>query len=343
MKKRFLTTLVNGMLNINAFSVSSYFLKNSLTVLNYHRIDVPHQSGFDTLKINVSATPAEFERQMRYLKENFNVISCNQLADYIRNDIALPPHSAMVTFDDGYYDNLAYAYPILHKLKIPAVIFLATNFIGTNTPFYWDYASYCFYHTKVINAKLPVIGDRSWSNEIERENVLYEWIETIKKIPEIDKKNAVEKISITLGVSVPEDAFDGLHLTWQQVRELSQNGIEFGGHTMSHPILTRISLEEAKDEIVNSKNKIEQEIGVPVISFAYPNGGETDFSQDVMRIVSEAGIPIAFSLLSGPTSYKTVMQQPLSIRRIFLIHTDSFERFVLKVNGGARVAEFFGR
>ena len=314
-RSRILQSLASGVNRFNDLSISSALLKNTLTVLNYHRIDNPQTSGFNTLKANVSATPFEFERQMQYLKKTFNIINCQQLVDYITKDIPLPPRSAMVTFDDGYFDNYSQAYPILRELNIPAVIFLATDYIGTNQPFYWDYIAYCFSHTKLNHAHLSVVGERTWSNENEKNIVLHEWIETLKKIQEKEKQIAINSIATALSVSVPEDAFKGLHLNWQQVREMHKNGIEFGAHTASHPILTRIPLHQAQDEIISSKLKIEKEINAPVISFAYPNGGVADFSPNIMQMISQAGISIAFSLLPGPTFYKTVKKEPFSIRR----------------------------
>jgi peptidoglycan/xylan/chitin deacetylase (PgdA/CDA1 family) len=327
----------------NTFPLSSSFLKNTLTVLNYHRINDPYSSGFNTFKPNVSATPIEFEKQMQYIKKTFNIINCQQLAAYVTNNIPLPPRTAIITFDDGYFDNFSQAYPILKNLKIPAVIFLATDYIGNNQPFYWDYAAYCFAYTKATSAHLPFVGECTWSNENERNSILREWLETLKKLPEQEKQTAIQAIAAELKVSIPKNAFDGLHLNWQQVREMHKNGIEFGAHTTSHPILTRIPLNKARDEIFNSKTKIEKEINSPVICFAYPNGGIADFSPPIMQMVSQAGMPIAFSLLPGPTLYKTVKKEPFSIRRIFLIHTDTFERFVLKVNGFARLAEILNR
>ena len=88
------------------FDAVQHLFPNVLTVLNYHRIDNPFRAGFDTLKINVSATPDDFARQMDYVKGHYNVINCEHLVLYLRGEKDLPPHAAVITFDDGYYDNL---------------------------------------------------------------------------------------------------------------------------------------------------------------------------------------------------------------------------------------------
>jgi peptidoglycan/xylan/chitin deacetylase (PgdA/CDA1 family) len=332
-------SLMNALVRSGTPGSIPYLFRNTLTVLNYHRIDDPFREGFDTLRVNVSATPSDFAKQMDYVRRHYNVITCEHLARCLRGEAKLPPRAAIITFDDGYYDNLSNAYPILREHALPAVIFLATDFMGSDTPFHWDFAAYCFSRSTKDEANLPVTGARSWSSEEARERVLLEWVEALKRIPEEEKKRAASQIDGALGVSVPDKAFSGLHLTWDQVREMSGNGIEFGAHTASHPIMTRIPIEQARDEVIRSKTRIEEEIGRRVISFAYPNGGEADFSQDVMHVVRESGIEVAFSLLSGPTFYRTVKKRPLAIRRIFLGHHDTYSRFVLKVSGLTRILD----
>lgn len=338
-----IASAADGAVRLGLPGAIPYLFPNALTVLNYHRIDDPHRSGFDTLRINVSATPAGFERQMDYLQRHYNVVTCWRLAAWLRGEADLPPRAAIITFDDGYRDNLIHAFPVLKARGLPAVIFLATDYIESDTPFYWDFAAYCFFHSPKAQADLPVLGVRSWGNEEARERVLREWIEAVKRIPETEKQRAVAALESALDVFVPQGTFSGLHLTWDEVRELRRNGIEFGAHTASHPILTRIPLAQARMEVEKSKARIEEEIGERVISFAYPNGGEADFSPEVMDAVGACGIEVAFSLLSGPTAYTTVKRQPLAVRRIFLSYQDTYTRFVLKISGVTRAAEAIRR
>src|SRR6185295_13403099 len=119
----------------------------SLTVVNYHRIDDPHRRDFDSFKPNVSATPDDFNEQMDYLAKWFNVISLLDLIEWLDGHKNLPPYAALITFDDGYLDNYTAAFPILRQHDFPALIFLTTEHIGTDAPFYWDMAAYCFRRT----------------------------------------------------------------------------------------------------------------------------------------------------------------------------------------------------
>lgn len=333
-------TFIKRAISLKMPALASFFLKESLTVLNYHRIDDPNKDGFDTLKANVSALPQEFERQMKYVSENFNVISCEYLAACLRGESTMPQYPALITFDDGYYDNLKNAYPVLKAHSLSAVIFLATSYIGGRKSFYWDYVSRCFYHTSRSYADLPVLGYRNWSSDEEKQRVILEWVEAVKRLTEAEKNSAVQNLSHILNVRDMDQETSKMFLDWNDVRFLSQNGIEFGAHTVSHPILTRVSLDQARAEIINSKLKIEEEISKSVISFAYPNGGRADFSDDICKLTASSGIEVAFSLLAGPTRYSSVKKKPMSIRRIFLTHTDGFEEFVLKLSGAVRIKEW---
>jgi peptidoglycan/xylan/chitin deacetylase (PgdA/CDA1 family) len=123
--------------------------------------------------------------------------------------------------------------------------------------------------------------------------------------------------------------FQTLMMDWDQVREMQNDGIEFGAHTMHHPILTRISLEQVREEVVGSKSKIEDELEEPVLGFAYPNGQASDLNEGIEKIVAEAGIRAAFTLLSGPSSLGEVKRNPYAIRRIFISHRHSLAEYAM--------------
>lgn len=322
---------------LGIFNGARWLTPRHLTVLNYHRIDDVNRSGFDTFRPNVSASQAEFARQMDFLARNYRIISVADIVAFIKTDRALPPRAALITFDDGYIDNYTNAYPILKSRGLPAIIFLTTGYIESDRPFYWDLAAYCFYHTKKEAAELPCVGTQFWSNETTRDRVMYRWIEAIKMLPEGEKQLAVTRLPEILGVNIPGRAFANTMISWTHAREMSDNGIEMGGHTVNHPILTRISLGEAISEIVKSKQRIEDELRKPVSTFAYPNGQLADFNMEIAQQVKQAGYESAFSLLSGPTRYATVARQPFAIRRIFLSHEDNFSRFVAKLTGVPRM------
>ena len=104
-------------------------------------------------------------------------------------------------------------------------------------------------------------------------------------------------------------ADEALMLSWQQVREMSDNDISFGSHTLTHPFLTKIPRAQVEKELHVSKDIIEQQIGKPVTTFAYPSG---DFNSDIKQIVKEAGYSAAVSTIAG---YNKVHDDVHAMRR----------------------------
>lgn len=301
--------------------------KSSLTVLNYHRIDNPDRSDFDTFKPNVSARPEDFDCQMEYVSRWFNVVSTRHVVEWLHGEKKLPPHAALITFDDGYLDNYSNAYPILRKYNFPAIIFLTTNHIESDLSFYWDLIAYCFYHTTRSQIQFPDGTLRKWKNRAEGEKVSEELITFLKALNEDEKRDWVAHLPDILEVAIPAGVFRNLMVSWNQVREMHQNGIEFGGHTMNHPILTRVSLERAKEEIIESKIRVDKEIGTKTLAFAYTNGMVNDFNTTIQNLTKEAGCDVAFTLLNGPSRLAEVKHEPFAIRRIFISHKHTLPQF----------------
>jgi peptidoglycan/xylan/chitin deacetylase (PgdA/CDA1 family) len=308
-----------------------------LTVLAYHRIDNHCAPNFDTFKSNVSATPADFAAQMDYLRQRFNIVSSDNVSAWLKGEQSLPPHPALITFDDGYTDNFKYALPVLQARKLPAIVFLATDYIGKNIPFYWDLVAYCFHHTIRQNVDLPRFGSRQWHDEQSQRAVMMDWFGVLKKLPDDEKWAAVRQLPQALHVSVPDDAFAGLCMSWDQVRTMTANGVAMGAHTQSHPILTRVSPERARTEVQGSKARIEAELNKPVTSFAYPNGLPPDFNPALQTMLPQLGLDAAFTLVSGPARLAEVRREPMAIRRIFIGNRDTLPRFAAKVMGLPRL------
>jgi peptidoglycan/xylan/chitin deacetylase (PgdA/CDA1 family) len=305
---------------------------DSLTVLNYHRIGDVSQDGFDTFKPTVSASAEGFAAQMDYTLRWFNAVSLGDVVRWLDGQAKLPPHAALITFDDGYLDNYTLAYPILRERNLPAAIFLTTGHIEQDVPFYWELLAYCFYHTGRDAITFPNGAQMQWKDAAERNRVAMDLAESLKVLPEDEKAAWVSRLASTLDVSVPGGFFRNLMMTWEQVREMSRGGIEFGGHTVRHPILSRVSLERAGAEISDSKARVERELGKPVLGFAYPNGGRVDFNREIEKLAEQAGYRTAFSLINGPTSLREIKRNPFAIRRIFISHRHSIHEFAVLTN-----------
>lgn len=314
--------------------LESFYGRSRITVLAYHRVVDPDAPGFVGFRGNASATTSEFEQQMDWVAEHMNPVTIQQaVASLDGGD--LPDRAVLVTFDDGYRDNLTSAAPVLERRGIPATIFLATDHIGTSDPFWWDLAAWRFERHGPGGADLPVVGERTWS---DYRAIAVDWIAAAKLLPDHRRVEAVDALGDVLGGDVGS-VFEGSLLTWSDVDALVSNGWTIGAHTCSHPILTRVSdPERVHAEVSGSVDRVREAIGADVLGFAYPNGQLGDFDDIARAAVTDAGVPLAFSLVPGPVRPAEVREDPLAIRRVYVHHGDDRVRFSAKVSGVPRIA-----
>ena len=125
-----------------------------------------------------------------------------------------------------------------------------------------------------------------------------------KKIPNEKKNHLVEKLVNVFDVDIPRGLGKDVILSWDEVKEMSESGIDFGAHTVTHPILTRVSLDQARFEISQSKKDIEKRLDKPVDTFCYPNGKSSDFNKNLMDLLKEIGFTCAVTTNPGPRPSK---------------------------------------
>jgi peptidoglycan/xylan/chitin deacetylase (PgdA/CDA1 family) len=236
---------------------------------------------------------------MEYLAKNCKVCALEEALEGIQCG-NLPENAVVVTFDDGYKDNFVNAYPILKKLSLPATIFLATNAIGTGKSLWHDRVFSAFSATRQMF--LDGIGEgcekyplRTMEDKLLAEHKVLRFLWSVD-----DEKRSwwIERLRDKLAVSQDPQSND-LMLTWDDVRVMHQNGISFGSHTVSHPILTRMSPAEARREISTSKEVIEDALATPATAFAYPVGRKEDFNESIKAMVKEAGYRCALTTIFG--------------------------------------------
>ena len=255
--------------------------KNSdrVFILAYHRV-LEKKSGFLFDEGVISVSPALFEKEIKFCKEYFSPISFGYLKECMEKKKPLPPNPLIVTFDDGYRDNYTNAFPVLQKFEVPATIFLTADYINTDKLFWWDEVSY---YMKAQGKSEPDIKNLLRSLKLITDDKRIEAVEDIKK-----SNKGVSQFS------------ERQALNWEEVKAMSRAGIEFGSHTMSHPVLSKVEdKHELEYEIRQSKKIIEEKIEKEVIVFSYPIGGGDSFSSDIKKEVKDAGYSFAVNYIHG--------------------------------------------
>lgn len=258
-------------------------VKWSACILVYHRVgdtcEFPSDVGLTTTD--------DFERHLIYLRRRYKLMSLSELGSAIATGATVPADAAVITFDDGYRDNYLNAYPLLKKHGVPATIFLATGHVDNGTPYWWDRIDYAVQNTTREELELEQLGTYHFKSTTERWLAARTIRGRLKDLTENEKNSAIEGLVRRLGVDIPSALARQMILTWDEVREMAKNGIAFGAHTVNHPTLIGLPLEQARREIVDSQRRIEERTDTPAITFAYPDGRPANINNDIKSILRE--------------------------------------------------------
>jgi len=266
-------------------------------ILTYHRVNDHRDPFFAALSTHV------FERQVQYLARHYVVLSVEELAERMAAG-AVPRNAAAITFDDGYRDTLTHAAPILARHGLPATVFLATGFIGSTEVPWYDRLASALKLTPRSSVTLPSGEQLALETLDERLGALARTQTFLKTLAEDRFRTDFHQILEDLGSSDQQSSKNAM-LSWDDVRALRGLGFRIGAHTVSHPILSRVTIERARTEILGSRDMIQGACGTVPRAFAYPNGGPADYTAAVVKVVREAGFACAVTTRFGLNTPRT--------------------------------------
>jgi peptidoglycan/xylan/chitin deacetylase (PgdA/CDA1 family) len=235
----------------------------------------------------------------------------------------MPPRAVCITFDDGYRSTYDLALPILKELSLPATVFTTTAHMDGGN----------MWNDRIIEAVRllpngpldlrevgldlrPIVDAR---NRMEIAAKLNDYAKYLLPYERTNVIDTLEKLAAALaekltGELAEKPVTPNLMLNREMIASLAQNGMEIGGHTVTHPILSKLDDESALSEILENKRVLERIIGRSLRLFAYPNGKVgVDYDERHVRMVEQAGYTAAFTTAIGSASrFNDIYQMPRS-------------------------------
>lgn len=289
-------------------------------ILLYHRVtELPKDPQL------LSVSPRHFAEQLQVIRQYFYPISLQELVKRVRQG-QVPHRAVALTFDDGYADNLYQAKPLLEKHDVPATVFVTTGYIGQRREFWWDELERVFLEPRMLPRVLQLkvrgtalqwtLGEaslytqeefqrhRGWSvleqhNPTPRHCTYRELHQVLRTLPQEEQERAVNEILAWAGTT-PIGRPTHRTLSPDEVVRLADGGlVEVGAHSVTHPVLSVLSVERQHIEINESKRHLEEILGCAVTSFSYPYGTRSDFNSTTIQLVREAGFLCACANFSG--------------------------------------------
>src|SRR5262249_37218676 len=258
---------------------------------------------------------------LEVLRKHSRPMRLQQLVRALR-DRSLSRRTVVVTFDDGYADNLYNAKPLLERHDIPATVFVTTGYVGRVREFWWDELERLLLQPGTLpeTLRLSINGSlcqwelggtafyseddcrhhRSWNvgkdDPTARQCLYRSLYQRLFPLPELERLKVLDELLKWAGTDSLARPTHHV-LSSDEVVRLSKGGlVEVGAHTVTHPILSALPAAAQRDEIRQSKIHLEKILGFTVTSLAYPYGSYTAETAD---IVQEAGFGCACSASGG--------------------------------------------
>lgn len=277
-----------------------------LVILNYH-----------------GATGGDLRRHLLYLRRHYRVLPLEEALQELYTFAGAEQRERhrrpllALTFDDGYQDNYTHAFALARQLQVPLTIFLIPGYLQSGDYFWWREGKRLVQRAQVD--KVTIAGRTYHLQQPEERKALTQTIDTrLRYANAVAEREAFlravrEALDVPASVSAEEIAT--LPMTWAQVREMQESGwVSFGGHTMHHPILAYLTnAEEVRWEVEECRRVLEQRLGHPVRTFAYPVGQPQHIGADALRAVQQAGYEWAVTTIRGTNGPQS---DPHQLRRI---------------------------
>ncbi|HNW60199.1 MAG TPA: polysaccharide deacetylase family protein [bacterium] len=264
--------------------------RRGIVILAYHRVAALREDP-----LGMAISPRDFEIQMRYLAAHHTVLSLSAAVDAPGSQAL---NTVVLSFDDGYADNYTHAFPVLQREGLPAIIFLTATPIEERGHLWYD---------RLVNSILfcPAgqldLGDHggSWPLQTVPQKAAAARALAHQAKAAKDWQRTRALISQLEALCPGSRSLPSAMLTWDQARAMQQGGIEFGAHTMTHPILSALTGAEQREEIEGSRDMIARRLGEPVRFFAFPNGEKDDYTEATIHHLRSTGFRAACTLIPG--------------------------------------------
>lgn len=316
-KKELLSTCLWKLRANFALSLAQNYLQRGVRIIAYHRVMDFDESCYPFDLELISATQQAFKEQVFHLAKYYTPITFVDLLSAKNSGHPIPRNAVIITFDDGFDDNYRFALPILREAGIPATIFISTDYIGQKETFWFDELAYIV--KKKLEKDWPIVfKDLSItipaSSSPQKEECLKRILHWIKRVPNQDRVDFLDDLKAKIPIDDHAKQLSA-PMTWDQVLELDQQGIEIGSHSCSHPILAQLTMDQLEHELKDSKLEIEERLKktCPVVS--YPVGGKDAYDERALKVVQKSGYQFGCTYEPGFNPISSIHSNPYTLKR----------------------------
>lgn len=296
-------------------------------VLLYHRVTDP---GSDPQLLSVS--PENFYEQVNLLRTKYALLEVEEFFQLLKNKKKFPKNACILTFDDGYADNLLEALPILETLKSQALFYITTCYLGTARELWWDELERIILEPTQLPPAIDLeIHGKTYrftvATSAERWNSYHALHPLLKYLPPKQRDEKVDQLRQMAKLPVNGRPSHRM-LTVNELKQLGNSSAAIiGAHTLNHPALSVLPYEQQLEELRQSKTFLENALSKTVDHFSYPYGSKRDYNSDSIRACREAGFKMVCSNFYNQVhSWTDLYQIPRALVRNW--DKPTFDKFI---------------
>jgi peptidoglycan/xylan/chitin deacetylase (PgdA/CDA1 family) len=292
-KRRLAAAAMRGLGVLRALEM--FRSKPGILIVNHHRIGDPASTRFD--RDVFSATTDAFDRQLRYFKRHFSVVSGEELEDLVSGRTPLKRMHVAITFDDGYRNDYVTSFQVLKANNCTAAFFLVPEYVGTSTIPWWDEIAYLVRNSPQPHLTLTIPVPLTVTLDQDRETAIRTVLRHYKRADNTHSDRLLAELREQAQCELP--VVGRRFISWEEAREMRDAGMTIGSHTQTHGILGQMSPEAQQWELAESRKNIQANIGGEVRSIAYPVGIRGSFDETTEGIARSLGYTMCFSFYGG--------------------------------------------
>lgn len=280
----YIKTALNGLSRVLCLAIyysgtyavlDAIFSVKGVYIIFYHRL-ADRQTGEDIPFLAVDKK--SFEAQIKFFKSKYRLITMDEAVERIAAGRKIGRDYLVITLDDGYRDNYTYGYPVFRKYDIKPTLYVTAGNVENQTYLWHDRVWDMVFNSKAEHIDLISLGIEFRADiktqEQKKETVFRLW-ELAKELDEMEKREFLAGVARSTAAETGEKC--NLMLNWDEVKALSEIGVDIGGHTLCHPILARNPEAFIVNEVQGSKKLIESRLNRNINHFSYPNGECGDY------------------------------------------------------------------
>lgn len=285
--------------------------KGGPAIVTYHGILPKGYQVIDSDLDGSLVTADSFVRQIRLLKRRYNVISPEQFLAWCDSNQELPPRAVLLTCDDDLRNTLTEMVPMLREHGLSCLFFVTGASLGDVPVMLWYEQLYLMLlvtKNRVVNLDVARSGFHDGAmNSREKRSLWWNLVKHCSKYEACTRLRVIDEVRVQLSLGEDWSAqllSDPLRrrflmLNASELRSLVAAGMCVGAHTLTHPVLSQLSEEDAWNEISESRRRLEQVVEKPVWAFAYPFGDSACVGQREQEMAKRAGFKSAFLNIGG--------------------------------------------